>query len=102
MLKWGSLRLAPFTRWQVTGSIQDRSRIGQVKTIPPAHCCFNDAAVMDNDELTVSDLIMLLVKEFEEEIATYSERMIARAHNELGWTFTTMRYCQAICDANKL
>lgn len=55
-----------------------------------------------NDELTASDFKMLLVREFGEEKPTYSERTIARARNELGWTFTTARYCQAIRDANKL
>ena len=32
---------------------------------------------------------------------SYSERTIARLRSELGWTFTTARYCQAIRDANK-
>ena len=89
------------TRWQATGSVQDRPRIGQVKTIPSAHYRFIDAAMADNDELTASGLKMLLVKEFGEDKATYSERTVARARNELGWTFTTARYCQAIRDANK-
>ena len=31
----------------------------------------------------------------------YSERTISRVRNDLGWTFTTARYCQAIRDANK-
>ena len=89
------------TRWQETRSIQDRSRIGQVKKIPPAHYRFIDAAMADNDELTASDLKSKLSKEFGEQ-TTYSVRTIARARNDLGWTFTTARYCQAIRDANKL
>ena len=44
---------------------------------------------------------MLLVKEFGEDKAVHSERTVARACNELGWTFTTARYCQGIRDANK-
>ena len=31
----------------------------------------------------------------------YGIRTIARIWNELGWTFTSARYCQAIRDANK-
>ena len=89
------------TRWQATGSVHDRQRIGQVKAIPPAYYHFIDATMTNNDELTASDLKMLLVKEFGEDKAVYSERTVARARNELGWTFTTARYCQAIRDANK-
>ena len=79
------------TRWQVTGSDQDRAHIGQVKAIPPAHCSFIDAAMANNHELTASDLKMLLAKEFREEKAAHSERTVARARNALGWTFTTAR-----------
>ena len=53
------------TRWQETRSIQDRSRIGQVKKIPPAHYRFIDAAMADNDELTASDLKSKLSKSLE-------------------------------------
>lgn len=73
-----------------------------MKTIPPAHYCFIDAAMADNDELTASDLKTQLVKEFGEEQMTYSERTVSRACNDLGWTFTSASYCQAIHDPNKL
>ena len=67
------------TRWQTTGSVQDRPQIGQVKAIPETHYRFIDAAMAENDELTASDLKVMLAKEFGEEKATYSERTVARA-----------------------
>ena len=88
------------TRWQATGSAEDCPQIGQVKAILPAHYRFIDATIAENDELTASDLKMLLVKEFGEDKATYSKRTVARARNEVRWTFTTAGYCQAIRDAN--
>ena len=45
---------------------------------------------------------MLLAEKFGEDQVTYSERTISRVGNNLGWTFTTARYCQAIRDTNKL
>ena len=89
------------TRWQETGSIKDRPRIGQAKTISESHYRLIDEAMAENDERTAADLKKLLSEKFGEENVTYSERTIARARNELGWTFTTAKYCQAIRDANK-
>ena len=54
-----------------------------------------------NDELTASDLKGILIKRFGAEKVQYGVRTIARVRNELGWSFTTARYCQAICEANK-
>ena len=89
------------SRWQDTGSIKDCPRIGQAKTIPLSHYHLIDEAMAENDERTAGDLKKLLAETFGEEKVTYSERTIARGCNELGWTFTTARYCQAIRDANK-
>lgn len=54
----------------------------------------------ENDECTASELKALPTAKFGMENVMYSERIIARVHNELGWTFTTARYCQAIRNAN--
>ena len=54
----------------------------------------------ENDELTASDLLDKLRKKFGDEVR-YSKRTLARARQDLGWTFTTTRYCQAIREANK-
>ena len=54
-----------------------------------------------NDEVTASALKDALIKRFGAEKVLYSVRTIARIRNELGWSFTTARYCQAIREANK-
>ena len=48
-----------------------------------------------NDELTAGDIKTLLAEKFREENVTYSERRIARAWSELGWTFTCAKYSTA-------
>ena len=55
----------------------------------------------ENDERTASEMKTLLSAKFGAENVTYSERTIERVRSELGWTFTTARYCQAIRDGNK-
>ena len=90
------------TRWEETGSVRDRPRIGRKSTIPQSHYRLIDEAMALNDEYTaMSELKTLLAARFGVENVPYSERTIARLHSELGWTFTTARYCQAIRDANK-
>ena len=89
------------TRWCATGSVCDRPRSGPLKKVPEAHYWCIDDAVVKNDELTASSLKDILTKKFGAENAKYGTRTTARLRNELGWTFTTARYCQAICDANK-
>lgn len=89
-------------RWNETGSVRDRPRIGQAKTIPLSHYRLIDDAMADSDEHTAGDLKKLLIDQFGEDEVTCSERTITRERNDLGWVFTTARYCQAIRDANKL
>ena len=60
-----------------------------------------DEALAVNDELTASDLKDTLIKRFGADKVQYGVRTIARVRNELGWSFTTARYCQAIREANK-
>ena len=55
-----------------------------------------------NDELTVSDLMEALQKKLRHEATKYSKQTLARARQDLGWIFSTARYCQAIREGNKL
>ena len=55
----------------------------------------------ENDKLTASDLKSILVKRFGADKMLYSVRTVARLRNDLGWTYTTAKYCQAIRDGNK-
>ena len=80
-------------RWKETGSVRDHPRIQQAKTIPLSHYRLIDDAMADNDEHTAGDLKKLLIDKFGEDEVTCSERTIARARNDLGWVFTTARYC---------
>ena len=58
-------------------------------------------AMTRNDELTASGLKDILSKRFGAANVQYSIRTIARLRSELGWTFTTAKHCEAICDSNK-
>ena len=50
----------------------------------------------ENDELTASDLKERLAKKITAHKVQYSERTVARVRNDLGLTFCTARYYQAI------
>ena len=89
------------TRWCATGSVCDCPRSGPPKKVSEAHYQCIDDVMGENDELTASSLKDILTKRFGAENVKYSTRTIARLCNELGWTFTTARYCQAISNANK-
>ena len=89
------------SRWHLTKSTRDCPKSGPPAKVPESHSRCIDDTMADNDELTASDLKDILIKEFGVEKVQYGERTIARIRNELGWTFTTARYCQAIRDANK-
>ena len=93
---------ATITRWQKTGSVRDCPRSGPPQMVPEVHYRCIDDAMMNNDELTASDLKDILVKMFGADKVQYSVRTIARLRNDLGWTYTTAKYCQAIRDANKV
>lgn len=88
-------------RWYATCSVHDCPRSGLPKKVPEAQYQCIDATMAENNELTASALKDILKKRFGVENIKYSARTIARIRNELGWTFTTVRYCQAIRDANK-
>ena len=68
--------------------------------IPLSHYRLIDNAMAGNDEHTAGDLKKLLVDKFGDDKVIYSERT-TRVRNDLGWTFTTARCCQAIRNANK-
>ncbi len=89
------------TKWQKTGCTMDSPRSGRPKKVPEDHIRCVDNAMAENDELTASDLKDILTKKFGAQTVQYGARTIARIRNELGWTSTTARYCQAIRDANK-
>ena len=89
------------TWWKETGSYEDRPKSGCPKTVPETHYRFIDEKMAENDELTALDLMELLVDKFGRFECSYSLRTIARVRLELGWTFSTTQYCQAIRDANK-
>ena len=93
--------LNTLARWKETGSCEDRPKSGRVTKIPKVHYKYIDDKMVVNDELTASNLMDLLQRKFGETSIAYSVRTIARARLDLGWTFTTARYCQAIRDANK-
>jgi hypothetical protein len=54
----------------------------------------------ENNELTASDLLERLKEKFGGEVL-YSERTLAKARQNLGWTFAAAKYCRAIQEASK-
>ena len=89
------------TRWEETGNCEDRWKTGRPRTLPETHCRFIDKKMAENDKLTASDMLDLLHAKFGRYQCLYSMRTIARIRLELGWTFSTARYCQAIHEGNK-
>ena len=89
------------TRWKETGSVKDRPRSGRPKLIPELHYRYIDKKMSENDELTAGSLMDLLLDRFGRHAVLYSVRPLARAREQLGWTYTTARYCQAIREANQ-
>ena len=59
---------------------------------------FIDEAMAEDDKLTASKLLNKMIDKFGP--LDISERTVARARQELGWTYSTTRYCQAIRIAN--
>ena len=93
---------ATVNRWKKTGNVNDRPRSGPPKKVPEDHYRCIDNAMAENDELTASDVKEVLIKKFGADKVQYSVRTIGRLRNDLGWTYTTAKYCQAIRDANKI
>ena len=87
---------ATIIRWQKTGSVMDCPRSAPPLKVPEAHYNCIDDPMAENDELTATDLKDILVKRFGSDKVQYGIRAIARLRNELGWTFATAKYCQAI------
>ena len=83
---------ATIKRWKETGSYKDRYKSGRPKLIPDDHYKFINEVLEKNNELTTSDLMEALRKRFGEKATTYSERTIARARVNLGWTFFSASY----------
>ena len=79
-------------RWQKTGDVRDCPRSGPPVKVPQEHYRCIDEALAINDEL---------IKRFGADKVQYGVRTITRVRNELDWSFTTARYCQAIREANK-
>ena len=89
------------SRWRLTKNTRDLPKSGTPAKVLESHARFIDDAMAANDELTACDLKDLLVTKFGADNVHYGERTIARIRNELGWTYSTTKYCQAIRDANK-
>ena len=78
----------------------DSARSGHPKAMPDNHYRYIDELLSMNDELPASALVDQLTLKFGE--VTYSERTVARARQDLGWIYSTDRYCQAIREQNKM
>ena len=82
--------------------MNDCPRSGPPKKVPEDHYRCIDNAMAENDKLTASDVKEVLIKKFGVDKVQYSIRTIGRLRNDLGWTYTTAKYYQAIRDANKI
>ena len=85
-------------RFQATGLVEDRHRSGRPRSVTEDMYRFIDEAMAEDDELTARKLLSKMIDKFGP--LDISERTVARARQELGWTYSTTRYCQAIRIAN--
>ena len=82
--------------------MNDCTRSGPPKKVPEDHYWCIDNAMAENNELTAPDVKEVLIKKFGADKVQYSIRTIGRLQNDLGSTYTTAKYCQAIRVANKM
>ena len=92
---------ATIAKWRTTRHTQNLPRSGRPTMIPKLHQLFIEKKMQENDELTAADLLDLMIARFGRRHCGYSKRTLARARKDLGWTFNTVRYCQAIREGNK-
>ena len=85
-------------RYRATGLVDDRPRSGRPKSVTEEMYRFIDETMVEDDELTARKLLEKLIEKFGP--LHISERTVARARQELGWTYSTTRYCQAIRTTN--
>lgn len=83
-------------KYQKTGSYFDRPRCGRPKIIPEQALQLINSWLVDNDEITTTELMHRLAS-----IVTASRATVGRARLSLGWTSKVTRYCQLIRQANK-
>ena len=84
-------------RYRATGLVDDKPCSGRPKSVTEEMYRYIDET-MAEDELTARKLLEKLIGKFGP--INVSERTVARARQELGWTYSTTRYCQAIRIAN--
>ena len=78
--------------------VDDRPRSGRPKSVTEEMYRFIDETMVEDDELTARKLLEKLIGKFGP--LRISKRTVARARQELGWTYSTTRYCLAIRIAN--
>lgn len=69
--------------------------------MPELHQRYIDEKMTENDELTAAELMDCMFVHFGSSQCGSSVRTLARARHNLGWTFSTVQYCQAIPEGNK-
>jgi transposase len=85
-------------KFDKTGAVFDLARPGRPKMVSQDMYMFIDEMMVEDDELTARKLHEKVLAKFPE--SDVSERTISRARFELGWTYSSTRYCQAIRVAN--
>ena len=81
-----------------TGLVDDRMRAGRPKSISNEMLKFIDDRMAEDNELTTQKLMEKMITKFGP--LDVSERTVSRARFDLGWTYSTTRYCQSIRVAN--
>ena len=81
------------------GSVADRTKARPRRKLTEEQLVFIDNAMVENDELTASQLRSRLEDRWPE--TAVSLPTVKRARRQLGWIATRPKYCQLIREANK-
>ncbi|CAB4032482.1 Transposable element Tcb2 transposase [Paramuricea clavata] len=87
------------SRYSRTDDIGDAPRSGRNAKLAPEAIAYIEEKMQENDELTSRELKEKMANECDIQI---SEATIRRVRRKLGWKVENARYCQLVCEPNKI
>ena len=85
-------------RLRITGSVSNLPRSGRPQKLSIEAKAFIDQQMRNNDEMTSAQIKKKLAKHGVD----VSLSTVRRSRKQQGWTLQRTRYCQLICNANKI
>ena len=87
------------SRYQKTGRLIDAPRTGRKPKLRQEHIVYLDEKMKENGELASRELKENVAKDCDMDVSTAT---IQRARRKLGWKKENARYCQFVCEPNKM